>query len=422
METYKGVMILLDGLGDRPAAALGGQTPLEAALTPNMDRLATAGLCGMVSLLSSWVPVETQTGTGLLLGLARKDIKKMTRGPVEAAGVGLPLHDGDVALRCNFATLRPNGTTFDILDRRAGRIAEDTDTLSSLLDGLDLGGGITTRACAATEHRVVLALSGLALSDAVTDTDPGAGRAAEGVLPCRARDADDEQAARTAEAINAFVQQSYHLLNRHPVNQARAAQGLLPANGLITRGAGRVAPVRNLVTHLGLKTALVTGEATVRGLGRLFGFDVIDHAAFTGRSQTNLDAKITAVQEALTNHDLVFLHIKGTDTRSHDRDAAGKKALLEQFDTALAPLLRPGRVIAVTGDHSTDSTLGVHTGDPVPALLAAPHTRIDAVPSFSARACMGGGLGQLSATSFLSAMLDHMNQLHNYQPHEHFFF
>ncbi len=422
METYKGVMILLDGLGDRPSKALGGQTPLEAAHTPNMDRLATAGLCGLVSLLTSWVPVETQTGTGLLLGLARKDIKKMTRGPVEAAGVGLTLHDGDVALRCNFATLRPNGTTFDILDRRAGRIAQDTDVLSGVLDGMDLGGGITARVCAATEHRVVLALSGLALSDAVTDTDPGAGRAAEGVLVCRARDADDEQAARTAEAINIFVRQSYDLLKGHSVNRARTAQGLPPANGLITRGAGQVTPVRNLVAHLGLKAALVTDEATVCGLGRLFGFDVIDHAAFTGRSQTNIDAKVAAVQDALTSHDLIFLHIKGTDTHSHDRDAEGKKALIEQIDAAIAPLLRPGVVVAGTGDHTTDSTLGVHTGDPVPALLAAPHTRIDAVTSFSETACMRGGLGHLSATSFLCAMLDHMNQLHNYRPHEHFFF
>ena len=422
METHKGVMILLDGLGDRPAVGLGGQTPLEAAHTPNMDRLAASGLCGLVNLLASWVPVETQTGTGLLFGLARKDIKKLTRGPVEAAGVGLELNDGDVALRCNFATLCPNGTTFDILDRRAGRIARHTDTLGNVLNGMDLGGGITARVRAATEHRVVLALSGLALSDAVTDTDPGAGRAAEGVLLCQTRDPEDEQAARTAKAINNFVEQSYALLNNHPVNQARAAQGLLPANGLITRGAGQVAPVRNLVTHLGLKTALVTGEATVRGLGHLFGFDVIDHAAFTGRHHTNLNAKIAAVENALNDHDLIFLHVKGTDTRSHDRDPDGKKALIEAFDAALEPLLQPGLVIAVTGDHTTDSTLGIHTGDPVPALLAAPHIRTDTVAAFSERACMGGGLGHLSATSFLCALLDHMNQMHNYQPHEHFFF
>ena len=422
MDTYPGVMILLDGLGDRPSTALGGQTPLEVARTPNMDRLAASGLCGLISPFAAWVPVETQTGTGLLMGLARQDIKKLTRGPIEAAGVGLDLHAGDVALRCNFATLQPNGTRFDILDRRAGRIDEDTETLCHALDELDLNDGITAHLRAATEHRAVLALSGAGLSEAVTNTDPGAGRAAEGVQPCLARTQDDPEAARTATAINTFVRESYRRLKDHPVNQARAAQGLAPANGLITRGAGSVAPLRNLVAHLGLRAAVITGEATVRGLGRLFGFDVIQHTQFTGRHHTNLDAKVAATQAALGDHDLVFLHIKGTDTRAHDRDPAGKAALIEEIDEAIAPLLAPDRVVAITGDHTTDSTLGIHTGDPVPALLSAPHTRTDAARSFSETTCLNGGLGHLSATSFLCAMLDHMNQMHNYRPHEHFFF
>jgi len=422
MDTHPGIMILLDGLGDRPSKALDGRTPLEAARTPNMDRLAASGLCGLISPFTAWVPVETTTGTGLLMGLARKDLKKLTRGPVEAAGVGLDLQAGDVALRCNFATLRPNGRRFDIVDRRAGRIAENTEALSEVLDGMDLGDGITARLRAATEHRAVLALSGPGLSDAVTNTDPGAGREAEGVQRCTARTLDDQDAARTAEAVNRFVEQSYRRLNDHPINLTRAAQGLPPANGLITRGAGSVAPLRNLLAHLGLRAAVITGEATVRGLGRLFGFDVIHHAQFTGNHHTNLDAKVAATQAALDDYDLAFLHIKGTDTHAHDLDPVGKTALIEQIDEAIAPLLTPDRVVAVTGDHSTDSTLGIHTGDPVPALLSAPHIRIDAVRSFSETACLNGGLGRLSATSFLCAMLDHMNQMHNYRPHEHFFF
>ncbi len=167
---------------------------------------------------------------------------------------------------------------------------------------------------------------------------------------------------------------------------------------------------------------MITGEATVRGLGHLFGFDVIHHAQFTGKHHTNLDAKVAATQAALDDHDLAFLHIKGTDIHAHDLDPVGKTTLTEQIDEAIAPLLTPDRVVAVTGDHSTDSTLGIHTGDPVPALLSAPHLRIDAVRSFSETACLNGGLGRLTATSFLCAMLDHMNQMHNYRPHEHFFF
>lgn len=422
MDTHPGVMILLDGLGDRPSKALDGKTPLEAAHTPNMDRLAASGLCGLLTPLTAWVPVETPTGTGLLMGLARKDVKKLTRGPVEAAGVELDLRPGDVALRGNFATLRPNGARFDILDRRAGRIVEDTEALGDVLGALDLGDGVTTRLRAATEHRAVLALSGPGLSEAITDTDPGAGHEAEGVLLCTARTSDDEEAARTAEAVNALVRQSHRLLNDHPINRARAARGLPPANGLITRGAGSVAPLRNLIAHLGLRAAVITGEATVRGLGRLFGFYVISHVEFTGQHQTDLAAKVAAAQAALADHDLVFLHIKGTDTLAHDLDPIGKKEVIEEIDAAIAPLLTPDRVVAVTGDHSTDSTLGIHTGDPVPALLAAPHIRIDAVQSFGETACLNGGLGHLSATSFLCALLDHMNQMHNYRPHEHFFF
>ncbi|MFQ5568845.1 MAG: 2,3-bisphosphoglycerate-independent phosphoglycerate mutase, partial [Rhodothermales bacterium] len=396
MTTYKGIMIILDGLGDRPVAAFDGRTPLEAAQTPVMDRLAASGLCGLVSPLTEWVPAETQTGTGMLFGLARKDLKRLTRGPVEAAGVGLSLRDGDLALRCNFATLRPNGTTFDILDRRAGRIAEDTDVLCKVLDGMDLGDGITGRLCPGTEHRAVLVLSGPPLSDAVTNTDPGAGRKTDGVQPCRERTPGDALAAQTAEAVNTFVRHSYRRLHDHPVNRRREARGLLPANGLITRGAGKVAMLRNLVVHLGLKAALVAGEETIKGLARLFGFHVIDHPEFTGTRHTDVAAKVTAARHALDDHDLVFLHVKATDTYAHDLDPVGKKEMIERIDGALASLLAPDLVIGITGDHATDSTLGIHTGDPVPACLAAPHSRTDAVTAFSEQACMHGGLGHLS--------------------------
>ncbi len=422
MAPHQGVLIILDGLGDRPVASLGGLTPLEAARTPHLDRLAAAGVCGFVHPLVPWVPAGTQTGSGLLMGLARADVPRLARGPVEAAGVGLALQDGDLALRCNFATLSPNGATFDILDRRAGRISEGAEALAEALDGLDLGTGVTTRLRAATEHRAVLLLSGPGLSDAVTDTDPGAGRQADGVQPCTPRRADDAPAAHTATLVNRFVRHSYDVLKDHPVNRRRVAAGLPPANGLITRGAGAVPALRNLVTHLGLRAAVVAGEQTMVGLGRLFGFDVIREPSFTAAPDTDLDAKVRATLRALDRHDLVFLHVKATDTLAHDRRAAEKKAFIERLDAALAPLLTPARVVGVTGDHCTDSTLGVHTGDPVPACLAAPHLRSDAVTRFGESACLGGGLGHLSATAFLCAVLDHMGCMHNFKTHEHAFF
>lgn len=422
MQLRKGILIILDGLGDRPVPALGGQTPLEAAATPHLDAVAAAGLGGFVFPLVPWVPVGTQTGTALLMGLARDDVRRLSRGPIEAAGVGLDVAEGDVALRCNFATLAHNGAGFDILDRRAGRIHEHTDTLAAALDGLRLG-GITARVRAATQHRAVLVLSGETLSDAVTDTDPGSGREDEGLLLCHPRCSDDEAARRTADAINAFVSRSHEILADHPVNAARVAQGLPAANALITRGAGRYVPLRNLVAYLGVRAALVAAESTLIGLARLFGFSAVHRPTFTADEHTDLGGKVAAARTALADHDLVFLHIKGTDTCAHDGEPEAKRDFIERVDAALAPLLEDETLaVAVTGDHSTVTLVGAHTGDPVPSCLRAPGCRQDAVQRFGEAGCLRGGLGHLSATAFLCALLDHMGHLRNYQPHEHIFY
>jgi 2,3-bisphosphoglycerate-independent phosphoglycerate mutase len=422
MAHPKGIMIILDGLGDRPVEALDGRTPLEAAVTPHLDRMAASGLCGMMHPIAPGVPVGTQMGVGLLFGLARADVPKLTRGPVEAAGVGLNLSDGNVTFRCNLATVSPNGQGFAIEDRRAGRIREGAEALAEALDGMDLGEGVVARFRPSTQHRAVLMLEGENLSEAVTDTDPGAGERARGRLPCNPRDAADPEAERTARAVNAFFHRSHEILRNHPVNAARVAQGLPPANGVLTRGAGKYRPIRNLVRHLGLRAAVVAEDGAVVGLSRLFGFDVIRDPRFTALADTDLDAKVAAGLHALDDHDLVFIHIKGADTCAHDHDPVGKKAFIERIDAALAPLLDRGLALAVTGDHTTDSRLGRHTGDPVPALVTAPHGRVDAVRAFSESDCMRGGLGALSANAFLSVLLDLMDRTHILRAHEAVFF
>jgi len=416
MVRYKGLMIILDGLGDRSCEELQGGTPLEAAITPNLDRLAGEGLLGLVDPLLPGVPVGTHTGTGVLMGLAPLDAGRLARGPVEAAGIGLDLHPGEVVLRCNFATLKADGENLTIRDRRAGRIAEGTAELAEELQNLPLGDGITGDLYPATQHRAVLRLRGAGLSAGFTDTDPGSGREGRGVRLAQARDGRDESAVRTADAVNCFVREAHQRLVRHPLNLEREAAGLLPANGILTRSAGECARLRNLVTHLKLNAAVVAGEHTVEGLGRLFGFKTLNLPSFTALPQTDLEGKITATLNALESHDLVFLHIKGPDIASHDRDPEGKKACLERVDRVLERLPRSDLVIGVTGDHSTDSNFGRHCGDPVPGLLAAPKGRRDATVAFGESSCMNGGLGRLSATSFLISMLDAMGAMGNFRP------
>jgi 2,3-bisphosphoglycerate-independent phosphoglycerate mutase len=416
---HKGLLILLDGVGDRPCEALGGRTPLEAAYTPNLDRLVSEGLCGQVDSLLPGVPAGTQTGTGVLLGLPPADILHLERGPVEAAGIGLPMEPGDVALRCNFATLEPRDEDLVVLDRRAGRIREGTDALADALTDVDLGWGIRGTLRPATQHRAVLKLTGPGLSAAVSDTDPGAGREGGLVATCMPQKADDADAKRTAQVVNRFVRSAFERMSGHPVNRKREADGLLPANGVITRGAGRARGFASLLDPFGISAAVITGEMTVLGIGTLFNYTRLNEPSFTALPDTNLDGKVSAATAALEDHDLVFLHIKGADICAHDRDAVGKKEFLERVDQALVPILRGDLVVGVSGDHSTDVRTGRHCGDPVPSLLRMPHGRRDLCQRFGETECMTGGLGRITGTAFLTSLLDAMGVIPNFRPSQH---
>ena len=371
----------------------------------------------MVKLIHSYLvsPVSTHTGTSVLLGLPPKGAYRLPRGPVEAVGVGLSIQPGEVALRCNFATVEPDDEGLSILDRRAGRIREGTQELVAELQNVPLGYGISATLRPATQHRVVLRLSGPDLSAAISDTDPGSGEPSR-VLTSHPLKEDDDAANKTADALNRFIREAFERLRDHPVNRQRQAEGLLPANGVISRGAGMIRNVDSLINHLGVKTAVVTGERTVLGLGRLFNFTVLTDPRFTSLMDTDLDAKVATAQTALESHDLVFLHIKGTDICAHDKNPLAKKVLLERIDAALAPLLTKDLVIGVSGDHSTACNTGKHTGDPVPSILYAPLGRRDDCQSYGETSCMKGGLGRISGHTFLLSLLDNMGYLGNYKP------
>jgi 2,3-bisphosphoglycerate-independent phosphoglycerate mutase len=414
MAQYKGVIVILDGLGDRSMAALDGSTPLERAKTPNMDRLAAEGLCGLVDPLLAGLPVGTHTGTAVLMGLPPGEARRLPRGPVEAAGIGLVTVPGDVLVRCNLATLERVGDQYLLLDRRAGRISQGVSELCAQLQDLDLGDGITATVTPATHHRLVLRLRGGALSPDIKDTDPGSLLAGGVVLSSVALDAKNVAAVRTAAALNRFNARSFEILEQAPLNSKRRDAGLLPANGVICRSAGFATELKSILGRFDVSAALVVGEQTVAGLGRLLGYTVIQEPAFTAMPDTDLEGKIAAVTTALQTHDLVFLHVKAPDICSHDRQPEAKQAFLERFDRLLGSILMPGLVVAVSGDHSTDSATGRHTGDPVPTILSTPGGRRDQVAAFGECHCMGGGLGRITGTSLVASVLDAMNRLPNY--------
>jgi 2,3-bisphosphoglycerate-independent phosphoglycerate mutase len=349
-----------------------------------------------------------------LFGINIPDAYVLPRGPVEAAGTGLPIMPGDIALRCNFATLKADADGLQVIDRRAGRINADTSELAEVLQDITLEDGFSASLRPATGHRAVLRLSGPGPLPVVSDTDPGSGARSGRVLTSHTLDTDNPLGEQTANAINAFILHAHERLNGHPVNRRRIQQGLLPANGIITRGAGSIRKIHNIIHHIGLSTALVAGERTIIGLAHLSNFAVICKPEFTSMPDTNLDAKVSAALAALQDHDLVFLHIKAPDIFSHDRDPEGKKAFLEKLDVALAPLLQQDIVIGICADHSTDSNTGRHCGDPVPTLLCAPAGRRDQCSEFGEMQCITGGLGRIPARAFLLSLLDEMGRMQNY--------
>jgi len=402
------VLLILDGLGDLPVADLNAQTPLEAANTPVMDRLAGAGLYGLADPIRPGEIPNTHSGCGALLGALPAQLGQLKRGPIEAAGAGLVLQPGEIAVRANFATLENQQGELLVVDRRAGRISEDTAELAAFLKTIDLDDGVIARLQPTDQHRCVLMLTGSGLDPRISDTDPGDGVIPTLLRPCLPLDVDAEF---TAEKINRFIETAHRRLASHPANQERIKAGKLPANGVITRGAGVGFRLENIVRDRGINPAVVAGCNTVIGLARILGFEVRTDPRFTAAANSDLLAKMETAVAALENHDLVYVHIKAPDLFAHDHQPENKRDFLELCDEALEIPEQAGVMIAVAADHSTDSNSGAHTADPVPALLYDPSSRGSGNPApvnFGEKACSEGNMPRQNSHQFLQRLLELM--------------
>ena len=388
------LLLVIDGLPDRPLRSLGARTPLEAARTPTLDRLAREGVCGLADPVAPGVVPDTASGN---LALFAQSPRVMTRGPIEALGAGLKLKAGTIAIRGNFATLDERGC---VVDRRAGRIREDAKKLAKAIDKLDLPASdrVKVRVRATTEHRLAITLRGGGLTSAIQGSDPGEGAPSGPPLAPRPLDPNDDSAERTARVLALFEQEARRVLARHPVNEKRLENGKLAANAVLTRGVGRVHRLLPLEPGgLPLEAACVGGDRTVMGIASALGASVIRRRGMTANVDTDLSLKFDCALEALEEHDLVMVHVKGADIAAHDRRPDLKVAFLERLDRELGTLLdrleQPVRV-AVTADHATLSELGAHGADPVPVLIWGEGIAPDGVTSYGERAAGTGRLNR----------------------------
>jgi len=403
MRTRKILLVVLDGAGDRTVKALDNRTPLQASRHPNLDRIASEGTCGIMDTIAPGVRPGSDTAHLSLLGYDPFEYYT-GRGPFEAAGVGILGKKGDVAFRCNFASVDDD---MNVVDRRAGRIKEpDTTELVSGLQGMVIDGvDITVKE--ATEHRAVLMLSGEGLSSSVTDVDP---HELGAIHQCRPR---EEGAELTAKIVNEFVRRSHEIMDDHPVNLRRKEEGKPVANILLPRGPGVFPDIESFDARYGMSSVCISGVSLIRGIGGVLGMKVVEDPSFTGGLDSDIDLKAKMALRMLEDHDFVLMNVKMTDIASHDCDYRSKVEVIERVDSTMGLLidgLGTDTVLAVTADHCTPVAVGDHSGDPVPLMIHSPDIVRDAIETYDEASCAQGGLGRIRGLDLMPILLDCANR------------
>jgi 2,3-bisphosphoglycerate-independent phosphoglycerate mutase len=384
--------ILFDGGGDRPR---GGKTPFYVAFKPTIDYLTSLGSCGILDPISPGVRPGSDTAHLALFGY--DPYKYYTgRGAFEALGADVQLKPGDVAFRTNLATVDESGV---VIDRRAGRYIapEETKAVEEVLNkiGEEVGRkyGVQVVYKSTVEHRGVLVLRG-AVSHRVSDTDPHK----VGAKLLRSEPLENsKEAALTAEVVNEITRRFSEAARELEINKTRRLEGRLPINAILLRGGGYMPQIEPIKERYNVRAAAIAGVALIRGVARAVGMDVYTAPGLGGTKDDVFDEAVKLAVELMAKYDLVFLHVKGTDSTSHDGDFNGKVSVVERLDRSLAPYLDKllNNYVVVTSDHATPVSVKEHTGEPVPIMLYGPDVVTDDVAKFSELTCWRGALGRI---------------------------
>ena len=421
--------IVLDGLGDSPIKELNNKTPLEAALTPNIDRLAQKGKTGIVYPVAKAMAPESDIAVISLLGYdARKYYTG--RGPLEAFAEGLSIHDGNLALRVNFATAQTDAKT--IKDRRVGRnlSTEEATALAKEINSKVTLSGATFEFKNTIGHRGVLVIRGIRskLSGWITNTDPAYVR--EGVFGVAKEKFENflaesqpmpgyEDSAETKEAaslLNEFTQKSHKILSESYVNKKRLSENKLPANIILSRDAGDHLPkFPPIFTLYNIKFGSFVQMPVEKGIALLTGMEIIDVPESCGHLDVDYTVWAKIALDSMKRYDGIYVHIKGPDEPGHDGDFNKKKEIIELIDKFFFGNLLPkldisNTILAVTSDHSTVCAIKAHSANPVPLLITGGNIKPDGSLSFSEKAAKLGSLGELNGRDIMPLLVKSAQQ------------
>ena len=393
----KYLIVVPDGSADNPIDSLGGKTPLEAADIPCIDSLASRGEIGSAATVPEGMSPGSDSANLSVMGYDPR--KYLTgRSPLEAASIGIKMSDSDISFRANLITIDPDGAEryedYIVRDHAAGDItteeaAELVDVLNDHFaeDGLYIHLGTGYRQCMIVDKNHP---NGHTDYKCVPPHD---------ILDRRAEDYLPQ--GKGAEHFVEMMRESYDILKDHPVNKARIARGLNPANSLWIWGQGTRPELPDFNEKYGVNGAVISAVDLIKGIAMFAGLEVLKVEGIDGTKHTNFSGKAQAAIEAYKKgKNFIYMHIEGTDECSHQGDLAGKIKCAEDIDSKVVkPIYEYLKAsgddfkIMVIPDHRTPLSIRTHTAEPVPFLIydSRNETAPDGKKQFNERAARESG-------------------------------
>ena len=399
----KTLVLLCDGMADYPVKELGGKTPMGASVTPNMDKLAKKSYMGLVKTVADNMKPGSDVANLAVLGYDPQ-IYYSGRSPLEAGSIGIDMKPTDVSFRCNLVTLSDEADYADktILDYCADDIstAEAREIVKTLAehfnnDEFQLYSGVSYRHCLIWNNGT---------TDVGTLTPPHdiTGKPIKDYIPSHPN----------AKKLYDMMVESYDVLKNHPVNKAREARGLRPANSMWFWGEGTRKSLMPFGEKYGLKGSIISAVDLLKGIGKFSGMNVVDVEGATGYIDTNFEGKANAaIKEFKNGQDFVYIHVEAPDECGHRHEIENKKKSLELIDEKiLGPVLNAleqydDYKVLIMPDHATPLELRTHTNDPIPFLMYHKKGEVEGKDEFTEQTCKDTGVYIEDGHNILSMFL-----------------
>ncbi len=399
----KYIIILGDGMADEPIESLQNKTCLQAANKPNIDKIAALGRCGLLDTIPPGFAPGSEIANMSVMGY---DVPKVFegRGSLEAASMGVSIEDGEMAMRCNLICIVDG----KIKNHSAGHISnEEAEELILFLQN-ELGNEQVSF-FSGVSYRHLLKIKGGKKQLKCTPPHDVPGTPFADVMI----QAESEDAKATADLLNALILRSQELLENHPVNLKRAADGKDKANSIWPWSPGYKPDMKTLLELYNLKSgSVISAVDLIRGIGVYAGLKVIEVEGITGLYNTNYEGKAQAAIDALRTDDFVYLHIEASDEAGHEGDVELKIKTIEYLDARVVKLIYEEVstwdepvTIAILPDHPTPCSTKTHTSKPVPFIIYRPGETPDDVLVYDEFAVEKGSYGLLKGMEFMQTLI-----------------